>query len=227
MSIPEPVTRSAVWATRREVEIDGVKRTLFVASTAASDRMDDIVDQETWKLANYEGNPVVLVDHDYAADSVVGRGKVGVVAGIGLTLEVEKWSSKPRAQEVKADVDEGIINAVSVGFRPGRAVARRAHDPAHPYYKADGYGYAYYDCELLEVSIVAIPANPEALAVRQVAPDMRALAEQVADLVMDKLSSDPTRAALLSDILREHAAPLAAESLFASDSGGALDNLFK
>lgn len=27
-------------------------------------------------------------------------------------------------------------------------------------------GYIFYDCELLEVSIVAIPANPEALAAR-------------------------------------------------------------
>jgi HK97 family phage prohead protease len=158
--------RRNIFGIRRSIVVDGQERTAFVASTDASDRLEDIVDQASWKLDNYRRNPVVLTDHDYSAAAVVGRGAVSVVEGVGLVLDVEKWSGKQTAEDVRADVEAGVINAVSVGFCPGRSVPRKALDPAHPYFKPDGCGYVFYDCELLEVSIVAVPANPEAVAVR-------------------------------------------------------------
>lgn len=155
-------------------EVDGVKRITFVASTSDVDRYEDIVDQSTWKLDNYNANPVVQVDHDYSASSTVGLGKasIGDVGGKpALLLEMVKWSEKPMALDVKADVEAGILSAVSVGFRPGRAVARRTYQADDPMF-ADGNGYVYFDCELLEVSIVAIPANPKAVAIRSGAPSL-------------------------------------------------------
>ena len=68
-------------------------------------------------------------------------------------------------------MEAGILSAVSVGFRPGRAVARRTYQADDPMF-ADGNGYVYFDCELLEVSIVAIPANPNAVAIRSGAPSL-------------------------------------------------------
>lgn len=182
-----------ITAVRKSVTIDGVARQVFVASTAASDRMDDVIDQASWKLDNYRANPVVLVDHDYRAGSVVGKGEVQIVAGVGLVLDVVQWSSKEVAQAVKLDVEEGIINAVSVGCRPGRRVARRSLPSTDPLYMADGYGEVYYDCDLLEVSIVAIPANPQAVAVRS--------ADDIADAILDKMAHDPARCAILRDML--------------------------
>ena len=155
-----------VLAVRKSLTLDGVERQVFVASTASSDRMDDVIDQASWKLDNYRMNPVVLTDHDYRAGNVVGRGEVTIVEGVGLVLDVVKWSSKEYAQAVKLDVEEGIINAVSVGLRPGRRVARRSLPSTDPLYLAEGYGEVYYDCDLLEISIVAVPANAEAVAVR-------------------------------------------------------------
>lgn len=189
-----------VLAIRRSLTINGVERQVFVASTAASDRMDDVIDQASWKLDNYRANPVVLTDHDYRAGNVVGRGEVSVVEGVGLVLDVVKWSSKPYAQAVKVDVEEGIINAVSVGLRPGRRVARRSLPSTDPLYMADGYGEVYYDCDLLEISIVAVPANPEAVAVRAA---QRASADDIADAVLDKLAHDPARRGMLLDMLAE------------------------
>lgn len=199
--------------TVERAEDGAVKRVAFVASTAVADRADDIVDQGTWKLDNYRSNPVVQVDHEYTASATVARGEVTVVDGVGLVLEIVKWSSKQRAQEARADVEEGIINTVSVGFRPGRMIARKNLDPSHAFYKAEGWGYVYYDCELLEVSIVAVPMNPEALAIRAME---RMSAQDIADALITELSDDPERCTLLAELLTPKAEPASSElaSLF-------------
>ena len=141
-----------------------MERATFIASTAAPDRYNDVVDQGTWMLDNYRMNPVIQVDHCYEVEATVGRAaSVDVVAG-ALTVEVV-WGTDPKSQLVAQKVMEGSLSAVSVGFMPGRVTQRSLlpqNDPAY----TDGYGYVYYDCELLEVSVVAIPANPEALAQR-------------------------------------------------------------
>lgn len=197
-----PITRGLSRATRRAVEIDGVERQLFVASTDIVDRCDDIVDQATWKLDNYNANPIVLVDHEYEAGCVVGRGEVRVVEGVGLVLDVVKWSRKAHAQDVMNDVEDGIISAVSVGFSPGRVIARRDLPDGDPR-KSDGYGCVYFDCDLLEVSIVAVPANPEALAVRAKAATLTPDANAIAGALLDLLERDPTQRAMLRDLLSE------------------------
>ena len=200
-----------VLAVRKSLTLDGVERQVFVASTASSDRMDDVIDQASWKLDNYRMNPVVLTDHDYRAGNVVGRGEVTIVEGVGLVLDVVKWSSKEYAQAVKLDVEEGIINAVSVGLRPGRRVARRSLPSTDPLYLAEGYGEVYYDCDLLEISIVAVPASAEAVAVRAA---QKASAEEIADALLDKLAQDPARRAIMRDML---ATPDNVAHLFATD----------
>lgn len=200
-----------VLAVRKSLTLDGVERQVFVASTASSDRMDDVIDQASWKLDNYRMNPVVLTDHDYRAGNVVGRGEVTIVEGVGLVLDVVKWSSKEYAQAVKLDVEEGIINAVSVGLRPGRRVARRSLPSTDPLYLAEGYGEVYYDCDLLEISIVAVPANAEAVAVRAA---QKASADEISDALLDKLAHDPARRAILRDML---ATPDNVAHLYATD----------
>ena len=219
-----PITRGISRAIRREVEIGGVVKQMFVASTDIVDRCDDIVDQATWKLDNYNNNPVVLVDHEYEAGCVVGRGAVTVVDGVGLVLDVVKWSRKPEAVNVMNDVEDGILSAVSVGFAPGRMVMRRDLPDGDPR-KSDGYGCVYYDCELLEVSIVAVPANPQALAVRAAkSAEIDALADKVAGMVLDKLAADSSLAALFADTVKE---ATSLDSLFpAAPKATGLDNLF-
>lgn len=177
-------------AVRQVVEQDGTKRVLFVASTAASDRMGDIVDQ-SWVLDNYRGNPVVLVDHHYSVEAVVGRGAVSMVDG-ALALEVVAWSAKPTAQAVRQDVEDGIVSAVSVGFRPGRSVARSSL-PADDPRRAER-GDVFMDNELLEVSIVAVPANPEALIAAKAArsaEDDVALRRVIAEVVAEMVAAPP------------------------------------
>lgn len=159
----------------------------FIASTAASDRYGDIVDQ-TWKLDNYKENPVIQVDHDYRASATVGRGVMVEVVENKLMVDV-KWGSDEQSKVIALKVKEGLLNAVSVGFRPGRSVLRSGLPTDHPYYsdgKENPYGRVYYDNDLLEVSVVAIPANAEALAQRGFSPGQL---QEVAELVFQKLAS--------------------------------------
>ena len=198
----------SIQAVRRTVEEGGQKRAVFVASTDTPDRYSDIVDQATWKLENYRANPVVQVDHDYRVEATVARGSVATDSG-ALTLEIDAWAETARAQDVRALVEAGIVNAVSVGFRPGRMIPRSQMPKEDPRY--GDRGYIMYDCELLEVSIVAIPANPEALAARSLSLDA------LADAVAARLLSSP---AVLSQ-------PDGLAFLFPQPEADSLDPLFQ
>lgn len=162
-----------------------LERATFIASTATSDRYGDVVDQATWKLDAYRQNPVIQVDHDYRAEATVGRATSAEVKDGALVIEVQ-WGKGARAQDVAQKVADGLLNAVSVGFVPGRSIRRSDLPDDDPYYAdktANPYGMAYYDNELLEVSVVAVPANAEALAQRSAGglsgADLDALAERV------------------------------------------------
>jgi hypothetical protein len=182
------------------------KTVVFIASTDAVDRYNDVVDQ-TWELDNYNSNPVVQVDHDYSTAATVGRGRAYLADdGTGravLHLAIEQWGTSARAQQTRADVEAGILSALSVGFRPRRSVARNTLQPEDPRYSPDSYCYVHYNNELLEGSIVAIPANPEALAQRSALPSLdlaaleRQLSERVTALVLARVAAslpDPTPA---------------------------------
>lgn len=133
---------------RGQIEKAGEKTYRFLASTSAIDRQGDSVDQSGWELENFKANPVILWAHRY---DELPLGKVISVDNTNRGLEIEmvfaEEDANPKAQQVKRLVDEGILNAVSVGFIP-----------------KERNGNIITRAELLEVSIVPVPANQEALA---------------------------------------------------------------
>jgi len=134
------------------------KAITFIASTANPDRYGDIVDQSGWDLRAYERNPIILLNHN-PTQLPIGKGKAYVKNG-QLMLDVEFDKNDEVAQQVERKVRGGFINAVSVGFQPSESIARNKLPADHPYYGKSGYYFP--KSELLEVSIVTIPANNEA-----------------------------------------------------------------
>ena len=130
----------------------------FVASTANPDRYGDVVDQKGWDLKAYERNPVVLLNHN-PNQLPIGKGRAYVKNG-QLMLDVEFDKNDEMAQRVEQKVKGGFINAVSVGFQPSESISRSKLPSDHPYHGKSGY--YFQKSELLEVSIVTIPANNEA-----------------------------------------------------------------
>jgi phage head maturation protease len=166
-------------------EADGSAPSLdFVASTATLDRYHEIIEPAGWRLDTYRRNPVFQNAHNY--------GDILFTLGKALTTEVRLVEGKPalcQRIEFATEVNPvariayglyrgGFLNAVSVGFIPlkwedgeqVRSVECRVQneDPPSSDSGAARSGASprrrYLEQELLEVSAVAIPANPDALA---------------------------------------------------------------
>lgn len=135
----------------------------FVASSATPDRYGDIIDQKGWILENYKKNPVVLLNHD-SNQLPIGKGNV-YLRDDKLVIDVEFDSEDERAKEVERKAKKGFMNAVSVGFRPLESKSRSELPEDNKYYGQRGMYYS--KAELLEVSIVTIPANGEATMLEQ------------------------------------------------------------
>lgn len=134
----------------------------FIASTSDADRYGDVINQGGWDLSKYRQNPVILLNHN-ANSLPIGKGEVDVVDG-KLMVDVEFDMDDPQAAEVARKTKAGFLNAVSVGFNPIDATPRSMLEKSHP---AHGQSGQYFDkAELLEISIVTIPANGEAVAAK-------------------------------------------------------------
>ncbi len=162
----EAVMRAGVSAVARaEGEIEARGPVLrFVASTGAVDRFEEVVDQRGWVLDAYRRNPVFMNAHRYGdAGQVIGRavrcGVVEVDGGPALVIDVEfAVDVSPLARVVYGLYAGGFLNAVSVGFMPLELEEA-------PVEGSQAVRLIFRRQELLEVSAVAVPANPECLIV--------------------------------------------------------------
>ena len=128
----------------------------FRATSGVMDRQDEIVTPDGWQTDTFMLNPVFLVSHDYSSLPV---GKVVSISndGAGLVAEVVFDEDDPEAQKVARKYEAGFLNAVSVGFK---SIERTGSwgDRNNP--------IKHIKKELLEISAVSVPANPEALMLR-------------------------------------------------------------
>lgn len=149
----------------RTADVGG--RKMVVASTARVDRYGDIIDQPSIRLENYEANPIMLWQH--SADDVIGNAKDVAVRTVGgrpaLTFEpaFDEAEDNPLARRTARQWRDGILRTVSIGFLPDyeRACARRELPPEH--WARGETGYYYEGVEITEISVVSVPANPDAM----------------------------------------------------------------
>lgn len=146
---PEGAIRKSMPTTVESIE--GTDRSLrFVISTAAVDRDNDTVAPTGWKLDNYKRNPVVLWAHDYSSLPVAKATGIGIEGG-SLKADTQ-FADYPFAETVFRLLKGGFLNATSVGFAPKTYKINE-----------ERMGLDFEEQELLEFSIVPVPANPEAL----------------------------------------------------------------
>lgn len=127
----------------------------FVLSDETTDRMGDVVSVNGWVLANFKKNPIALFGH--SSSFPIGTWENIRVEGKKLVarLKLAQKGTSARIDELISLVEQGILRAVSVGFDP---LESEPIDPKRPY---DGRRYTKQ--ELLESSLVSVPANPAAL----------------------------------------------------------------
>lgn len=128
----------------------------FVLSDDTLDRYGDVIDAQGWDLRNFKKNPIALFGH--SGSFPIGNWTNIRVEGNKLiaTLKLASKGTSDRIDELINLVEQGILRAVSVGFRP---LESEPIDPKKPY-----GGQLYTKQELLETSLVSVPANPAALA---------------------------------------------------------------
>lgn len=145
-------------------EKSGERKMTFVASDATRDTYGTVLLPEGWQLERFNANPIIGYMHDvhYSTnpDAIIGKGRAWVEDDklmVEVTFEPEGMNEK--ADKVWQKLEYGTLNAVSVGFSAieGRwGVGDEAPGKSNE-------TYYYTKMELLEVSVVAIPANPNAL----------------------------------------------------------------
>lgn len=129
----------------------------FVLSDATVDLHGDVVEPTGWDLSSFPANPMALFNHD--RNFIVGKwADVRVIGGKLLgRLEMAAAGTSPRLDELRSLVEQGILRAVSIGFKP---LEIEPVNKDRPY-----VGKRYKRQRLLEASLVSIGANPAALLV--------------------------------------------------------------
>lgn len=151
------------FATVSAPTIDAATRTAsFVFSDESVDRYGDVISARGWDLSNFNKNPIALFGHDAGSvGNVVGKAKNVRVEGPRLVGDIEfmDGATNPNAEAVFQMVKGGWLNTVSVGFLPLDWEASKERKG----------GVDFKRQELLEISIVPIPANPNAVALAKAA----------------------------------------------------------
>ena len=153
----------------RAAEVTGDGKLSVVASDETPDRYGDVIRVEGWNLDAYRKNPIVLFGH--SARDPVGTADVRIV-GKKLVADITLAApgTTPMVDAVRALVAQKILKAVSVGFQPTKE-PNEIKDPETNKWTG---GYEWVGQELLENSIVSIPANPNALTLaRSFSPEIR------------------------------------------------------
>ena len=139
-----------------EVKKVGERQYEFTASTADMDRDGEVIDVSGWDLKNFKKNPVIMFAHDYRTLPIGRATKIGVREGkLVNNVEFPPEGTYEFADIVERLVGAGFLKTESVGFMPkkwedgdgGEKTPRRT----------------YTKQELLEISIVPVPSNPNAL----------------------------------------------------------------
>jgi HK97 family phage prohead protease len=141
-------------------EIKAVNKTtrevVHLITSAGIDRAGDVVDPAGADVANYLKNPVVMANHDYTIQSIIGRAVSLEIQQDGLWART-KFHDKGLGADAFNLVADGMARAWSIGFRPVEYDSRKDSQGKQI------RGFHFRKWELLEYSLVAIPMNPDAV----------------------------------------------------------------
>jgi HK97 family phage prohead protease len=140
--------------TRKEGE-----DTVFVISTESLDRHGTVL--RGWDLDQFKRNPIMAYQHKTGStdpDDILGHWEIWEEEGRLMGKPVfEPEEINPKAAKIQRKIEHGTLRGVSVGFIPKEhrwGQKSKGEDEDVLYLERN---------ELLEVSIVAVPSNPDAL----------------------------------------------------------------
>lgn len=177
----------------------------IVASTPTPDRDRDRVMPMGAQLANFERNPVVMFGHNYFEPwALIGRAADMQLDASGLRFRPELREPANESDPmhiIRALWDQNLLRAASIGFNP---IESRENELG---------GRDFTKWELLEISLVPVPANQEAIrmAVKALSakdaadnpPPTEPNTDDTAANITDPNELTPAQAAALADALAQ------------------------
>ncbi len=177
----------------------------IVASTPSVDSYGTVIDPKGWDVEQFKRNPVITWAHDDRG--FTGSDGLPIANALPETVRVENGQLKMRLRFTPEDVNpfgykvfrmiaEGFIHGVSVGFDPDMEETDTMTD-------GDGDSVQIFrSSKLLEVAVVTIPSNDDALIqrARQLNREgdlerIRSLARNVEKMARDMEDDDTTLSA--------------------------------
>ena len=156
-------------------DVEETREVEFIINADVKDRHKDILDYDNWQLEAFNANPIIGYQHNVYGDNmclapnpddVLGKGKAFVDTHYGKkvvvsTVQFEPKELNPLAEKIFRKVLFGSLNAASVGIIPTGKI-KTQYEKNQQGEVVDQTNY-WPGQELLEWSIVNIPANPEAV----------------------------------------------------------------
>ena len=158
----------ASWPIYCEKKIDEKKMEIdFVSSDETVDRDHEVIRASGWKLTNYRKNPVILFAHNWS-DLPIGKANKTKIENDKLLTTIQ-FASKEEGSDLGESVfllvSGGFLNTLSVGFH---VLESEWNGDCPDTLKPDDILRTFVKQELLEQSVVPVPANPNARAIRSV-----------------------------------------------------------
>lgn len=151
------------------VEAKDSRRITFIASDSTRDSHGTVLNQEGWSLDRFNKNGIIGYQHKVYGgwddtenpDNVIGKGRAYTKDGkLYVDVDFEPKEINELADKIYNKLLFGSLKAVSVGFLP---MGKGSWGKGEEALDGENPTYYYAGQELLEVSVVNIPANPNAL----------------------------------------------------------------
>lgn len=133
----------------------------FIGSDSSVDRDGDSITVSAWDLKNYRKNPVVLFGHNQSAEAVARTKKVWIDSDkkqLLFDIEFPEPEVSSKGDSLYKLYKAGYMHATSVSFIPDFSKI------TYPDRKNNKGPYRIFNGqELMEISLVSVPANARAL----------------------------------------------------------------
>jgi HK97 family phage prohead protease/HK97 family phage major capsid protein len=163
------------------------------ANTADKDRTGDIVLPDAWTkgVENFRRNPILLYQHDHSKP--IGKIHNITVDKKGIFVEASVSDAAEKQLGIKTLIREGVLKSFSVGFRVKDADYDKRSDT-----------FMIKDLELLEISVVSVPANQNSLfSVRKSFEDDGSYNDFKGQFVIQDVETTTTKAVIEEEDLEE------------------------
>lgn len=192
---------------------DEGRKMTFVASDGTRDSAGTVINQDGWDLSRFNSNGIIGYQHKVYGgwddtenpDNIIGKGFAYIEDGkLMVDVEFEPEGMNELADKVYKKLQFGTLKAVSVGFVPIAGEDGKYGEWGKGEESITGSTPTYYyrGQQLLEISVVNIPANPNALKKSAFSESIEAEKKRIEAEWKQEANQDPNVEAEAEAVLR-------------------------